>query len=168
MAASANSSSSESKIRIRVASDEDVPALARLINAAFVVEQAVFDGNRVDELGVRAYMSGGTFLLAEDSGDMAGCVYVETRNERSYLGLLSVRPARQGTGLGRQLLAAAERFARELGSHFMDLRVISARGEQLLPFYQHLGYEVVRTEPFPANLAPRVHSHYILMSKRLI
>ncbi len=167
MAAAANSPSSESRIRIRPAGDEDVPALTRLINAAFVVEQVVFDGNRVDDLGVRAYMSGGTFLVAEDSGALAGCVYIETRNDRSYLGLLSVQPARQGAGLGRQLVAAAEILARESGSRVMDLRVISARGEQLLPFYQRLGYKFIRTEPFPANLVAKVSSHYILMSKPL-
>src|ERR1700736_2602920 len=168
MAAAANSPSSESKVRIRPASDEDVPLLTPLINAAFVVEQVVFDGNRVDDLGVRAYMSGGTFLVAEDSGGLAGCVYVETRHDSSYLGLLSVQPARQRTGLGRQLVAAAENLARESGSLVMDLRVISVRGEQLLPFYQRLGYQFVRTEPFPADLVTKVPSHYILMSKPLI
>src|SRR6266436_7929066 len=167
MAAAANSPPSGSTVRIRAASDADVPALARLINVAFVVEQVVFDGNRVDDLGVRAYMSGGTFLVAEDSGGLAGCVYIETRNDRSYLGLLSVQPARQGAGLGRQLVAAAEILAHESGSSAMDLRVISARGEQLLPFYEQLGYKVVRTEPFPANLVAKVASHYILMSKPL-
>jgi GNAT superfamily N-acetyltransferase len=167
MATAADSPTSESKVRIRPATDEDVPGLTRLINAAFVVEQVVFDGQRVDELGVRAYLSGGRFLVAEDSGGLAGCVYIETRNDRSYLGLLSVRPARQGAGLGRQLVVAAEKFARASGSRAMDLRVISARGEQLLPFYQRLGYEVVRTEPFPGNLAAKVPSHYILMSRAL-
>ena len=167
MAGSVNSPSSESKVRIRPANDEDVAVLTRLINTAFVVEQVVFDGNRVDDLGVRAYMSGGTFLVAEDSGALAGCVYVETHNDRSYLGLLSVQPARQGTGLGRLLVVAAEKFAGQSGSRAMDLRVISARGEQLLPFYQRLGYQVVRTEPFPANLAAKVPAHYILMSKPL-
>jgi len=155
-------------VRIRPASEEDVPALARLINAAFVVEQVVFDGNRVDDLGVRAYTSGGTFLVAEGSDGLAGCVYIETRGDRSYLGLLSVQPRRQGAGLGRQLVAAAENLARESGSHVMDLRVISARGDQLLPFYQRLGYEVVRTEPFRADLVTKVPSHYILMSKPLV
>jgi hypothetical protein len=50
----------------------------------------------------------------------------------------------------------------------MDLRVISARGEQLLPFYQRLGYQFVRTEPFPADLITKAQSHYILMSKPLL
>ena len=50
----------------------------------------------------------------------------------------------------------------------MDLRVISARGDELLPFYRRLGYEFVRTEPFPADLATKAPSHYILMSKPLV
>jgi GNAT superfamily N-acetyltransferase len=168
MAAIANPRSSESDVRIRLASDDDVPALTRLINAAFVVEQVVFDGNRVDDLGVRAYMGSGTFLAAEDSFGLVGCVYVETGTKRSYLGLLSVQPARQGLGLGRQLVTAAEKLARDSGSRIMDLRVISPRAEQLLPFYERLGYAFVRTEPFPTDLATKVPSHYVLMSKPLM
>jgi N-acetylglutamate synthase-like GNAT family acetyltransferase len=168
MAAAANSPSSESEIRIRQAGDDDVPALTRLINTAFVVEQAVFDGDRVDDLGVRVYMSSGTFLLAEDSHELVGCVYIETRGGRSYLGLLSVQPARQGAGVGRQLVAAAEDRARQSGCGVMDLRVISARANHLLPFYQRLGYQTVRNEPFPANLVTKAPSYYILMSKPLM
>ena len=155
-------------MRIRRGTDDDVPALTQLINAAFVVEQVVFDGDRVDDLGVRVYMSGGTFLVAEDAGPLAGCVYIETRGDRSYLGLLSVQPARQGAGLGRRLVAAAEYYARESRSRIMDLRVISPRADELLPFYQHLGYQFVRTEPFPSTLATKVPSHYIFMSKLLV
>jgi N-acetylglutamate synthase-like GNAT family acetyltransferase len=167
MTAFANSRLSGFEAHIRRANDKDVPALTRLINAAFVVEQVVLDGDRVDDLGVLTYMSSGTFLVAEDSGALAGCVYIETRGDRSYLGLLSVRPERQGSGLGRRLVTAAETFARESRSRAMDLRVISARGEQLLPFYQHLGYSIIRTEPFPANLVTKIPSHFILMSKPL-
>src|SRR6266404_4598192 len=96
MTRNASTASRSGNIRIREASDDDVEALTKLINAAFVVEQVVFDGDRVDDLGVRAYMSGGTFFIAEDSSEVAGCVYIETRDDRSYLVLLSVQPARQG------------------------------------------------------------------------
>lgn len=168
MAAGANSASHLGNLRFRQAVSRDVEALRRLINAAFVVEQVVFAGDRIDNPGVRAYMSRGTFLVGEDSGGLAACVYIETRHDRSYLGLLAVQVARQRTGLGRQLVAAAENLARESGSRVMDLRVISARGEQLLPFYQRLGYQFVRTEPFPPELVAKVPAHYILMSKPLI
>ncbi len=66
--------------------------------------------------------------------------------ERSYLGLLSVDPARQKIGLGRRLVAAAEEFAREMGSHHMDLTVVNLRTE-LPPFYRKLGYVENGTEP---------------------
>jgi N-acetylglutamate synthase-like GNAT family acetyltransferase len=162
-----NSPAPKFAVFIRPASEDDLPALVQLINTAFVVEQVVFDGDRVDDLAVRVYMSGGAFLVAEDSGTLIGCVYIERQKDRSYLGLLSVQPSRQGTGLGRQLVAAAEKLARSSGSRFMDLRVISARGEQLLPFYERLGYSLVRTEPFPPDLVTKTEGHYILLSKPL-
>ena len=167
MAATANSPLSESNSPIRLATFADVPALTRLINAAFVVESVAFDGDRVNEQGVRGYMNTGTFLLVEDVTGLSGCVYVECDRQRSYLGLLSVAPRRQGLGLGRRLVAAAEKFARESGCLAMDLRIISPRASQLLPFYLRLGYHEAGAQPFPHNLSSKVPAHYILMSKQL-
>jgi len=152
--------------RIRQAGDSDVEALTRLINAAFVVERVVFDSDRVDTLGVRAYMQKGTFLVAEDARSLVGCVYLELRSDRGNLGLLSVDPPLQGLGLGRLLVEAAEDFARKTGARMMDLRVISARAE-LLPFYRRAGYQETGTAPFAPDLTAKVPSHYILMSKLL-
>jgi len=167
MAATANSRLSESNSPIRPATFADVPALTRLINAAFVVESVAFDGDRVNEQGVRGYMNTGTFLLVEDVAGLSGCVYVECDRQRSYLGLLSVAPRRQGLGLGRRLVAEAERVARETGCVVMDLRVISPRAKHLLPFYLRLGYHEAGATPFPHNLSSKISAHYILMSKRL-
>ena len=85
----------ETAPRIRMAVAADVEPLARLINAAFVVEQPFIEGERIDPVGVREYMENGKFLIAEDAEGLAGCVYVELRGERGYLGLLGVTPARQ-------------------------------------------------------------------------
>ena len=167
MAATANSPFSESHSPIRLAAFADVPELTRLINAAFVVESVAFDGDRVDEQGVRGYMNAGTFLLVEDVAGLSGCVYVQCDKARSYLGLLSVAPRRQGLGLGRRLVAEAEKFAQESGCLVMDLRVISPRAEQLLPFYLRLGYHEAGAQPFPRDLSSKVPAYYILMSKRL-
>jgi GNAT superfamily N-acetyltransferase len=167
MAAGANSVSWAGDLRVRRAAGEDVEGLTRLINAAFVVEQVAFAGDRVDADDVREYMTAGTFLVAEDAGGIAGCVYIEARGARGYLGLLSVEPARQGCGLGRKLMAEAEDFARGVGCRAMDLRVISPRAAKLLPFYLRLGYRETGTRPFPAELASKVRAHYVLMSKPL-
>ena len=167
MAGAGNSGLRAEELPVRRAGDGDVQGLTRLINAAFAVEQVAFDGDRVNELGVRNYMSSGAFLVAEDGAGLVGCVYIEMRGARSYLGLLSVEPGRQGRGLGRKLMAEAEEFARGAGSQAMDLRVISPRAEQLVPFYLHLGYGETGTRPFPPESTSKVPGHYILMSKPL-
>jgi GNAT superfamily N-acetyltransferase len=165
MAAAHRSSSDEP--RVRIAKNDDIEGLTRVINAAFVVESVAFDGHRVDAAKVRTYMNSGTFLLAEANTGMLGCVYVEPRGDRSYLGLLSVQPERQRGGLGSRLLAAAEDLARSKGSRAMDLRVISPRAE-LLAFYRRFGYQETGTAPFPPDLSTKVPAHYILMSKPLV
>lgn len=167
MTASANSPSPKRDPRLRTGRSDDIEELTRVINAAFVVERVAFDGDRVDSAKLRAYMDTGTFLLAEDEAGTVGCVYVELRRDRSYLGLLSVEPERQGSGLGGKLLVAAEEFARSKGSRGMDLRVISPRAD-LIPFYRRFGYREIGTAPFPPGLASKVPAHYILMSKPLV
>ncbi|HYL62067.1 MAG TPA: GNAT family N-acetyltransferase [Candidatus Methylomirabilis sp.] len=146
---------------------QDVNSLTRLINVAFVVESFVFEGDRVDTAAVQAYMKSGQFLLAENEGGLAGCVYVELRGNRGYVGLLSVDPQQQGTGLGRKLMNAAENYFRAAGCEGVDLRIISQR-TPLPSFYRHLGYSEAGTAPFAAGARPKVPGHYILMSKSLV
>jgi GNAT superfamily N-acetyltransferase len=162
----AKQSSAFESMRIRAAQSADVEALAALINIAFRVELPFIEGDRINPDGVREYMKKGKFLLAEDSAGLAGCVYVELRGDRGYLGLLGVEPRRQGTGLGRKLMAAAEDFFRDAGCVAADLRIVSAR-TPLPAFYRHLGYVETGTAPFPHDVQAKVPCHYILMSKSL-
>lgn len=151
----------------RIATEDDLRLLVRLINAAFVVERVAIDGDRVDTPGVQRYMQTGLFLLLEQEGLAIGCVYVEKRVDHAYLGLLAVDPQQQGRGLGRELVAAAEQHARQQGCRAMDLRVISARSE-LLPFYQKLGYRVTHTSPIPADARLKTPGHFIHLAKDLL
>jgi GNAT superfamily N-acetyltransferase len=151
---------------IRSASRGDIPALVQLINAAFLVEQFVFDGDRINAEETQASMETGKFLVAHDSAGFTGCVYLEIRKDRGYLGLLAVDPQRQGTGLGRKLVAAAEDYFRAAGCCVVDLRVISQR-TPLPPFYRRLGYVETGTAPFSPSLQTKVPGHYIVMSKSL-
>jgi GNAT superfamily N-acetyltransferase len=167
MTTATNSLPPERSIHMRIAHSADSKAIARIINAAFVVERMAFDGDRINALGVSDLMKKGPFLLAEDAIELAGCVYVEVRGARSYLGLLSVGPARQGTGLGRLLVAEAEEYSRQAGCHAMELRIISPRAEPLLPFYQHLGYSQTGTAAFSSDVTPKVPCYYITMAKPL-
>jgi GNAT superfamily N-acetyltransferase len=167
MAVAINPSAPAPHTRIRSAVLEDAEAVAQVINAAFIVERIAFDGDRTNPDQVRALMSTGKFLLAENASGMVGCAYVELRGERSYLGLLSVSPSLERKGLGRQLVAAAENYSCSAGCRAMDLRIISPRAEALLPFYRRLGYAEIGTAPFAADVPVKVPCHYIVMSKSL-
>jgi GNAT superfamily N-acetyltransferase len=169
-------SAAQARMRIRNASHEDAEGVARVINAAFVVERVAFDGDRTNPENVRGLMDKGTFLVAEAadakaaygvSKEFIGCVYVERRRNRSYLGLLSVAPELQGKGLGRRLVNAAEEYSRKTGCRAMDLRIISPRVGDLLPFYKHLGYVEAGTAPFASDVHAKVPCHYLLMTKTL-
>ena len=145
----------------------DVEAIVRLINTAFLVERFFIDRDRTNSEMVRSLMEKGKFLLVDDGPSLAGCVYVEPRGERGYLGLLSIDPGRQRSGLGRRLVAAAEHFFRAAGCRFSDLSIVNVRTE-LPAFYRKLGYAETGTSPFFADTPPKVPAHFILMSKSLV
>jgi len=114
-------------------------------------------------------MATGEFLVAQDdSGRVVASVYTEVRGERGYFGMLAVEPSRQGTGLGRVLIEAAENHCRRRGCRWMDIIVLNLRSE-LLPFYRKLGYAEARTEEFrPARpLKDGVECFSIILSKAL-
>ncbi|HYG98481.1 MAG TPA: GNAT family N-acetyltransferase [Terriglobales bacterium] len=151
----------------RFAGDNDVSELMSLINTAFGrAERFFIEGDRIDEEELKQYMSRGKFVLAEENATVAGCVYVELRGERGYVGLLSVEPQRQGSGLGKRLMAEAEEYFRKNGCCAVDIRVVNLRTE-LMPFYRALGYREVGVEPFPCDLTTLHPCHLVLMSKAL-
>jgi GNAT superfamily N-acetyltransferase len=157
---------------IRMATVEDRETIRGLVNQAFEVERFLKKGggDRLQGDGeLEALFERGTFLVKVEDGEPVGCVYVEPRGERAYLGLLSIAPSRQGAGLGRQLNAAAEQQAREQGCRWMDLRVVSPREEQLLPVYRKLGYAETGTQEYPAVLVEKmaIPGYFILMEKAL-
>ena len=151
-------------IAIRRAAADEAEAIARVINAAFrPAEEFFVEGDRISVKSVREFFTKGAFLVA---GDCAGAIYVELRGERAYFGLLSVDPARQGEGIGRVLIDAAEDFAREHGCRYMDIRVVNLRTE-LPPRYRKLGYVQTREEPWPPGEPSKLPCHFLCMEKAL-
>jgi GNAT superfamily N-acetyltransferase len=154
-------------VEFRFATEADTEALVPLINAAFQSEKFFKVGERTDAAEVSAHLKSGRFLLLEDEAGIAGCVYIEVKGERGYFGLLAVDPARQRSGIGRRLIAAAEEFCREQGCRFMDITIVNLRTE-LPPLYEKLGYRITGTAPFPEEQMPvRVPCSFILMEKEL-
>ena len=152
---------------IRVANWSDAEKITAVINAAFRIAESFFvDGNRITLDEVQRLFESGAFLVAENQSGISGCVYVEPRGERSYLGLLSVDPSRQQAGLGSGLMTAGEQYCRELGSRFMDIYIVNLRTE-LPAFYEHRGYVENGTTPFPPDVPTKQACHFINMTKPL-
>lgn len=151
----------------RIATPADAANITAIINAAFrIAEEFFIDGNRITQAEVEKLLAKGAFLLAETGDQLDGCVYVELRGERSYLGLLSVDPGRQQGGLGSLLMNAAESYCRERGSHFMDILIVNLR-EELPAFYRKRGYVENGTTPFPEDVETKIPCHFITMEKYL-
>src|SRR6185295_10683454 len=153
---------------IRLAAASDAARITAVINAAFKIAEGFFiDGNRITQAEVEEKLSIGAFILAENGETLSGCVYVELRGERSYLGLLSVDPSYQQGGLGSFLMREAEKYCRERGSRAMDILIVSLR-EELPAYYQKRGYVENGTSPFPPDVETRIPCHFINMSKPLV
>lgn len=158
----------ETSLTIRPAHAEDRPKLIPLMNAAFSVE-TFLKGPRTDPERLAAAMEKGTILLAEDHhGRPVASVYTEVCGERGYVGMLAVDPARQRSGLGKQMMEAAEEHLRNLGCVAVDITVLSLRPE-LPSLYAKFGFEETGTEPFvyPHPIEGGLPCHCIVMSKPL-
>lgn len=79
-------------------------------------------------------------LVAADDGPVVGSAMVGLDGHRGWLYYLAVEPSRQGTGLGRALVAAAEAWLAARGAPKAQLMVRSGN-DAVLGFYERLGYE---------------------------
>jgi predicted N-acetyltransferase YhbS len=154
-------------LSIRPARVDDIPSMISVTNAAFAIE-SFLDGTRTDEERLIAMMQKGIFLVADHNGQVVASVYIEIRGLRGYFGMLAVDPAKQGTGLGRAMIEAAEDHCRREGCNAMDLTVLSLRPE-LPAFYRRFGYVETGAEKFRPSrpLRDEIECHCIVMSKVL-
>jgi GNAT superfamily N-acetyltransferase len=153
-------------ISIRSAAAGDVPRIVTLLNAAFAMEWDFINRDRTSAPEIARYMTAGSFFVVDgEEGALAACMYLEQRGDRLYLGMLAVRPGQQGRGVGRQMMAAAERQAAALGCGAIDIRIVNRRTE-LPPFYRSLGFVETGTEPLIDPLLTKP-AHFITMAKEL-
>ncbi|MET9359326.1 GNAT family N-acetyltransferase [Streptomyces sp. NPDC006632] len=149
------------ELSYRDATEADVEALVPLIESAYrgdasragwTTEADILQGRRTDPEGVRAVITTprSKLLTVTRDGVLVACCQLEHRGEAAYFGMFAVSPALQGAGLGKQIIAEAERVVRaEWGVREMHMTVISVR-EELIAFYERRGYRRTgRMSPFP-------------------
>jgi ribosomal protein S18 acetylase RimI-like enzyme len=145
----------------RAATRGDVDAVVALVESAYrgeasragwTTEADLLDGRRTgpDDIAGILERDRSRLLLAESDGQLVACAHVAVEDGAGYFGMFSVRPTLQGAGIGKQVLAEAERIvADEWGCAALRMTVIDVRDE-LIAFYERRGYR--RTgilKPFP-------------------
>jgi ribosomal protein S18 acetylase RimI-like enzyme len=151
----------DTEFTFRDATDADVDALVALIEAAYrgdssragwTTEADILQGQRTDPDGVLDVIKApnSRLLTVEQDGRIVACCQLEHRGDHAYFGMFAVNPTAQGSGLGKTIMAQAERQAREnWGATEMHMTVISVR-EDLIAWYERRGYRRTgRMTPFP-------------------
>ena len=148
-------------LRFRSATAADIDAVVALVESAYrgdasrqgwTTEADFLDGRRTgaDDVAACIERERSRILLAERDGAMLACAHVAEEDGAGYFGMFSVRPDLQGGGIGKHVLAEAERIVRdEWHLATMRMTVIDIRDE-LIAFYERRGYR--RTgivKPFP-------------------
>ncbi|MHB1616186.1 MAG: GNAT family N-acetyltransferase [Metallibacterium sp.] len=152
------------ELLFRPATPADAEAVVALVESAYrgdasrvgwTTEADLLDGRRTDVEAVLALIHAhdSMILLAQppDAQALLACCHLAREcGDNAYFGMFAVRPGAQGGGVGRRVLAEAERIARETWQcTHMAMTVIDARAE-LIAWYERRGYH--RTgeyKPFP-------------------
>jgi ribosomal protein S18 acetylase RimI-like enzyme len=118
----------------------------------WTTEADLLDGRRTDEADVTDAVAaaGSRMIVGEYGGELVACCQVQHRGTHAYFGMFAVSPTIQGGGLGKQMLAEAERMARdELGVPSIQMTVIRQRAD-LIAWYVRRGYSRTgQMKPFP-------------------
>ena len=148
---------------ISAASADDIPQLLLLVNSAYrgeasrkgwTTEADFLDGDlRIDAENLAELLKKERSVVLKyttPGQPIQGCVYLDKRDNRLYLGMLSVLPELQARGIGKELLAAAAQHAVNTGCTSIYMRVLSKRSE-LIAWYERHGYtDTGAREPYDA------------------
>lgn len=150
-----------------------VTEITNLVNSAYrgetskkgwTTEAHILAGSRITESELIEILSdtNNTFLLYQENDKIIGTVLLTNKETELYLGMLTISPELQNTGLGKKLLLAAEDFAHSLRLPKITMTVITIR-EELIAWYQRNGYsDTGKREPFPAAF-----DDFVLLSEPL-
>ena len=149
------------ELAVRRATEADAETLVALVNSAYrgdsskagwTTEAELLGGQRIDLEKMREVIAGAeSVVLVHDAGrEPLACILVERTGDEAYVGMLTVRPTLQRSGLGRGLLGAAERWAQDhWGARAIHGTVICPAPE-LIAYYERYGFQRTgERKPFP-------------------
>ena len=103
----------------------DWSGLLRLLREAFAYMDGRIDPpsslHALTPVSIAAKAQAEALFLATDQNDLVGCIFARPLGDALYVGKLAVRTGRQGEGIGRRLMDAAERHARDTRLPYLEL-----------------------------------------------
>jgi ribosomal protein S18 acetylase RimI-like enzyme len=127
--------------RIRAAAADDVSAITQIVGQAYrhyIARIGKPPGPMLDDYA--AHVLEGAVWVLEEGAAIAGIIVLLPRTDYLLLDNVAVSPARQGLGLGRQLLAFAEAEALRRGCSEIRLYTHQTMVENQR-LYASIGYE---------------------------
>jgi ribosomal protein S18 acetylase RimI-like enzyme len=124
---------------VKSAAAEDEQDVVALWRACDLV--ASYNDPVADFRFAKAGPSSDVLVGVDDAGEMAGSVMVGHDGHRGWLYYVAASPASQGTGVGRQMVRAAEDWLRQRGIAKAQL-LVRETNTKVVGFYEHLGFEV--------------------------
>lgn len=141
--------------------------------AGWTTEAGLLDGQRTDADELAKLLGLGRIRLASSDHRLVGSFVLLRDGDAAHLGMIAVDPQRQAHGIGRALLAEAERLCeRELGLAKLRMTVIAQRSE-LIAWYERRGFSRTgAVEPFPYGdarfgLPRRPDLYFVVLEKAL-
>ena len=129
--------------------------LVELINQVYAVaEEGLWQAGtpRVTAPEIADLVATGQIAVAYRGEDLVGSIRVhDVGPDKSEFGMLVSAPEQRGTGIGRELVAYAERHARNRGRRAMQLELLVPRHGRhpskdfLASWYARIGYRVLAT-----------------------
>jgi ribosomal protein S18 acetylase RimI-like enzyme len=144
-------------MQMRPATDDDVPAITALVDAAYekwvpVIGREPMPMQADYEEAVRDHM----IDLLFDGAELVGLIETILHPDHLFIENVAVAPARQHQGFGRHLMAYAEGKAR--GFHLFQLRLVTnAAFASNVQLYRDIGYRLEREEDFLGGTAAHMH-----------
>ena len=159
--------------RIRVGTKEDIDVLTEIIQDSFldVAEQfgltpqnsPTHPSNCRAEWIMREMNRDVTYYILENDGLPAGCVALEKINDEvCYLERLAVLPGQRRQGFGEALVKHALSEARNIGVFRVQIGMI-AEHQELLDWYEKLGFEKLEEKNFPRLVFPVAFMSYYFL-----
>ncbi len=127
------------QLTVRPALPKDEASVVELWHACDLV--ASYNDPAADFRFAKAGACSDVLVGEDETGRISGSVMVGHDGHRGWLYYVAAVPHARGSGIGRQMVQAAEKWLRQRGVVKAQL-LVRDTNTQVVLFYQHLGFEV--------------------------